>query len=78
MEKDSTLNSHKRLHTNEKPFACNHCKKCFAHKKYLKIHLRLHTGEEPFECFECGKRFKDPSNLRKHKNAHYKSKTNVL
>ena len=49
------LLSHNNVHL--KRFECNQCKKCFNHKRGLKIHSVTHTGEKMFECKVCGAKF---------------------
>uniref|UniRef100_A0AC35FDS3 C2H2-type domain-containing protein n=1 Tax=Panagrolaimus sp. PS1159 TaxID=55785 RepID=A0AC35FDS3_9BILA len=53
----SILESHKRCHTGEKPFACHFCDKHFAQKATLQVHERTHTGERPYKCKFCDKTF---------------------
>ena len=43
------LKSHQVSHTNERPYACEICKKRFKRSSCLKIHQTTHTGDKPFK-----------------------------
>nr|XP_054593005.1 zinc finger protein 112 [Nothobranchius furzeri] len=66
----SSFNRHQRIHTGQKPFACELCGNRFTQKSTLNTHMRVHTGQKPFICELCGNGFTEKSTLRSHMRIH--------
>lgn len=60
------LKSHRRTHTDEKPFTCNLCPKAFARQHDRNRHAKLHLGLKPYPCQFCEKSFARQDALNRH------------
>lgn len=66
----ASLTRHARIHSDDRPYACQHCRKSFARQTDLQRHLRMHNPQRPFECGFCSKRFTTRANARVHERCH--------
>lgn len=66
----SALQSHRLLHTGERPYACDRCDKSFTSTRGLNRHAQIHVGGRPHQCTQCGKSFVYSFNLKSHQLIH--------
>lgn len=69
----AALQSHMRNHTDERPYACQHCSRRFKNKGSINRHMqRTHVKHEQqkYICEVCGKYFAQKHNMDRHVKIH--------
>ncbi|KAK5644827.1 hypothetical protein RI129_006127 [Pyrocoelia pectoralis] len=67
------LKRHMLIHTGDKRFNCDICKKSF-YPTYAKEHMKFHSGERNYVCKVCGKKFVTNAILKRHSLIHNSSR----
>eukprot|EP00795_Rhopilema_esculentum_P010903 gene10903-19734_t len=68
---NSKLQSHKRRHTDDKPYLCSYCGETFeCHTDLAKHREELHLGCKTFKCKQCIKSFSTRKELSQHTWRH--------
>ena len=60
---------HTQVHTNDKSYRCDVCRKVFKWRTSFVYHQRTHTGQKPYQCGFCEKSSTTPSH-KKGTSAH--------
>ena len=63
-----SLMSHKRIHTEAKPFTCDVCPKSFFHSSALKVHRKRKHLPPTLECEFCHMTFGVMWDLKRHQD----------
>ncbi|XP_065610568.1 transcriptional repressor CTCFL [Cyrtonyx montezumae] len=65
--KISSLNRHRKIHSEEKRHVCHICLKAFQKAAVLHNHVNAHTGTRPYKCNDCDMAFVTSGELARHR-----------
>ncbi len=66
----SSLKTHFRIYSDERPSSCPHCTKDFGQLSHLQAHIRIHNGEKQHRYPHCPKSFSLKNVLGQHPKTH--------
>ncbi|PNF23056.1 hypothetical protein B7P43_G09812 [Cryptotermes secundus] len=64
------LTEHMRVHSDERPYSCTQCGKCFHKRSQLSQHMVIHADARQHICSVCGKIFNRLGNMKMHAKTH--------
>ena len=71
LAKSRNLQTHKKIHSSEKPERCTICEYSCIRKVDMKVHMMQgHTGKRPFKCVQCNFASAQSSYLKTHMRTH--------
>lgn len=70
----STLQTHKAVHSESRPFKCEKCNQTFKLYGSLYNHNKIHIKDKKFKCGECERSFMSKRDLTRHLKIHSKKK----
>ncbi|XP_012946016.1 uncharacterized protein LOC101862921 isoform X2 [Aplysia californica] len=69
-DKMATLLTHRRQHTDDRPYVCSSCLMAFRTRNNLYAHIKNHSDEKKYQCPECSRTFKLKNTLDQHMVTH--------
>ncbi|CAD7005187.1 unnamed protein product [Ceratitis capitata] len=68
---NNDLRRHMLIHSDERPYKCEHCGNCYRQAVNLRNHINCaHTNQRQFACAQCPKMFAIKERLRLHMRLH--------
>ncbi|NXF01114.1 E4F1 factor, partial [Smithornis capensis] len=64
------VKGHRRVHSDERPYACPKCGKRYKTKNAQQVHFRTHLEDKPYVCQYCSRGFREKGSLVRHIRHH--------